>query len=197
MCRISTAGVGREHRHFPEGWPRELWTMADHKADATIGSVTCRLQVLSCESNVGGEQEGAWQDAGPIQIVDEGEHTTKMEVTASSVPNRAPSRAEGSTRNVRQARQSVPRRGGCHKKALPRRVKLLLSPKARVKSDRRANFRYRHSFDGIDTNLLVLVRGVYSFAPRPAAFCRNPSSLSLLSLSSAKAAWSRRLPYPI
>ena len=38
-------------------------------------------------------------------------------------------------------------------------IKNRLSPNARIKADRRANYMYRHSHDKIDTNLLILFHG--------------------------------------
>lgn len=48
---------------------------------------------------------------------------------------------------------------GKYKKQLSLKVKNILSPHAKIKSDRRSNYMYRHSSDKIDTNLLILFHG--------------------------------------
>ncbi len=48
---------------------------------------------------------------------------------------------------------------GKFKKPLSLNIKNLLSPNAKVKSDRRSNYMFRHSSDKIDTNLLILLHG--------------------------------------
>lgn len=48
---------------------------------------------------------------------------------------------------------------GKYKKQLPLSIKNILSPNARIKSDRKANYMYRHSHDKVDTNLLILIHG--------------------------------------
>ena len=46
-----------------------------------------------------------------------------------------------------------------HKKDLPQSFKKLVSPNAKIKADRRANYLYRHSHDHVDTNLIVFLHG--------------------------------------
>ncbi len=46
-----------------------------------------------------------------------------------------------------------------HKIQLPLSIKNILSPNAKIKSDRRSNYMYRHSSDKMDTNLLILFHG--------------------------------------
>lgn len=48
---------------------------------------------------------------------------------------------------------------GKFKKPLSLNIKNILSPNAKVKSDRRSNYMFRHSSDKIDTNLLILLHG--------------------------------------
>jgi predicted esterase len=45
------------------------------------------------------------------------------------------------------------------KKDLSKGIKMMLSPNARIKAHRRANYLYRHSSDKVDTNLLILFHG--------------------------------------
>ena len=45
------------------------------------------------------------------------------------------------------------------RKDLPMSTKILLSPNARIKAHRKANYLYRHSHDKIDTNLLIFLHG--------------------------------------
>jgi len=46
-----------------------------------------------------------------------------------------------------------------HRKDLTMRLKNFLSPNAKIKAHRKANYLYRHSYDKIDTNLLIFLHG--------------------------------------
>lgn len=59
--------------------------------------------------------------------------------------------------NSNNSKKSI--ENGDYQKQLPLSIKNRLSPNARIKADRRANYMYRHSHDKIDTNLLILFHG--------------------------------------
>ena len=66
------------------------------------------------------------------------------------------SKSEGDGKNEHIAK---PNEEKDHRTQLPLNIKNILSPNAKIKSDRRANYMYRHSSDKIDTNLLILLHG--------------------------------------
>ena len=125
-----------------------LYAMADQ-----LSGVVARLEVRR-EVDDDGKEE--WSDAGEINV-----HAAEAEVlTAVSTPqshDHAPGALPGAT-PLPLPGNVAPMTAG-RKRMLPRRTKLLLSPNAKRKADRRANFLFRHSCDGIDSNLLVLLHG--------------------------------------
>jgi len=121
-------------------------------ADQLSGYVA-RLEVRR-EADDDGKEE--WSDAGQINV-----DAAEAEVlAAASTPQshyHAPGVLPGAT-PLPVPGNLAPTTAG-RKRMLPRRAKLLLSPNAKRKADRRANFLFRHSCDGIDSNLLVLLHG--------------------------------------
>ena len=94
---------------------------------------------LEVRSGRGENGEDKWVDAGPINL---------DEMTAASITDASDSK-DSSSRPTKAGR----------KRNLPHKVRLILSPNAKFKGDRRANFLFKHSSDGTDTNLLVTLHG--------------------------------------
>lgn len=119
--------------------------MADHRSE---DGMVARLEVRRGTDDEGKEE---WSDAGHINV----DAAEVLEAVRTSQSDATPSTSVASSRLTGNAAPTTAGR----KRMLPRRTKLLLSPNARIKADRRANFLFRHSSDGIDSNLLVLLHG--------------------------------------
>ena len=105
---------------------------------------------LEVRKEAGGDDtEEAWSDAGPINV---DSVTADILVNGGATP-------VGSAGSLHVDTPTPPVPPTKRKRRLPRRTKLLLSPNAKVKGDRKANFLFHHSADGVDSNLLILLHG--------------------------------------
>ena len=119
--------------------------------NAQHDGIVARLEVRR-EAGEGGP--GQWSDAGPINL-----DTATAATLVDGVPvaaTRTPATGSG-TRSTSTPPAAAPITK--RKRMLPRRTKLLLSPNAKVKGDRKENFLFHHSSDDVDTNLLILLHG--------------------------------------
>ena len=107
--------------------------------------IVARLEV---RKEAGGEGTEEWSDAGPIDL---DSVTADILVNAGATPV-----GSAGSRHVADTPPVPPTK---RKRRLPRRTKLLLSPNAKIKGDRKANFLFHHSADGVDSNLLILLHG--------------------------------------
>ena len=81
------------------------------------------------------EGEGKWREMGPIHLMDNPGNQKEAPTPA------------------------LPTEKNAHRKELSIDFKHILSPNARIKAHRKANYLYRHSSDKVDTNLLVFLHG--------------------------------------
>ena len=114
--------------------------------------VVARLEVRR-EAGEGGSDQ--WSDAGPINLDTATAATLVDGVPVAATRTPATGSSTSSTSNTPPAVIPTIKR----KRMLPRRTKLLLSPNAKVKGDRKENFLFHHSSDDVDTNLLILLHG--------------------------------------
>ena len=119
--------------------------------------IVARLEVRR-EGSQGGSDQCQWSDAGPISL-DSATAATLLDDAAAAAPTPTTGSGCNSGASSRSANTPAPVSAIKRKRMLPRRTKLLLSPNAKVKGDRKENFLFHHSSDNVDTNLLVLLHG--------------------------------------
>ena len=118
------------------------------EADATIPPTTTST-TLEIQEGEGGN----WKPVGPIHLLDDpssasSSHSTNAPATAPN-PNPSPPTPPPPSSSSYSS----------HRIELLLSIKHLLSPYAKVKSHRKANYLYRHSSDKIDTNLVLYLHG--------------------------------------
>ena len=119
-------------------------------SNAQHDGVVARLEVRR-EAGEGSPDQ--WSAAGPINL-DAATAATLVAATRTPATGSATSACSTNTPPA-----AVPTTKRTRKRTLPRRTKLLLSPNAKVKGDRKENFLFHHSSDDVDTNLLILLHG--------------------------------------
>ena len=115
--------------------------------------IVARLEVRR-EAGEGGSDQ--WSDAGPINL-DTATAATLVDGVTVAASTRTPATGSSTSSTSNTPPTAIPTIK--RKRMLPRRTKLLLSPNAKVKGDRKENFLFHHSSDDADTNLLILLHG--------------------------------------
>ena len=161
---FALAGVFPHVHHLHGGWP---WRARHAPPTLQLAALSCRRRNIMNskkhaqhivarlkvrrEAGEGGSDQ--WSDAGPINL-DTATAATLVDGVTVAASTRTPATGSSTTSSPPAAIPTIKR-----KRMLPRRTKLLLSPNAKVKGDRKENFLFHHSSDDADTNLLILLHG--------------------------------------
>jgi len=140
------------------------------------------------------EDTKTWQAVGSISLNNSACSDNEIDTTDT---HQKQQKQQQQQQQQHQQKQQQKGEDDNHKKLLPLGIKNILCPNAKVKSDRRAKYMYRHSHDKIDTNLLILLHGAgdshlpyHEFAkkmklPQTATLCVNANAMGSVSGSNS------------